>query len=130
MSERDGDAYLQKRYGSSKPGQRRWVLPAVVLLVVGGSWLLWSANHYSKPEIRTELISFKVVSAKEVSLRYSISVRSTKRSHQCVLTASDYQANVVGQVTDVLPAGTTSINRTIAIPTRAAAASASIEHCS
>ena len=129
MSEQSGDAYLQNRYGSSKPGERRWLLPAIVLLVVGGSWLFWSANHYSKPEIRTQLISFKVVSPTEISLRYSINVRSAKRSHQCILTASDYQANVVGQVTDSLPAGASSFTRTVLIPTRAAAASASIEHC-
>lgn len=129
MSEHDGDAYLQNRYGGSKPGERRWLFPAIVLLVVGGSWLIWSANHYSKPEIRTQLISFKVVSPSEISLRYSIYVRSAKRSHQCILTAADYQANVVGQVTDNLPAGANTFTRTIAIPTRAAAVSASIEHC-
>ena len=129
MSEQGGDAYLQNRYGRSKPGERRWLLPALVLLVVGGSWLFWSANHYSKPEIRTQLISFKVVSPTEISLRYSINVRSAKRSHQCILTASDYQANVVGQVTDALPAGANSYTRTVLIPTRTAAVSASIEHC-
>ncbi len=129
MSEQGGDAYLQNRYGRSKPGERRWLLPAVVLLIVGGSWLFWSANHYSKPEIRTQLISFKVVSPSEISLRYSINVRSAKRSHQCILTASDYQANVVGQVTDSLPSGANSFTRTVLIPTRALAASASIEHC-
>ena len=130
MSEQSGDAYLQNRYGRSKPGQRRWLLPAIVLLVVGGSWLLWSANHYSRPEIRTQLISFKVLSPSEVSLRYSINVRSSKRSHQCILTASDYQANLVGQVTDSLPSGSNSFTHTVLIPTRAAAVSASIEHCS
>jgi len=130
MSKQGGDAYLQKRYGNSQSGRPRWILPAVILLVVGGSWLLWSANHYSKPEIRTDLISFKVINPQEISLRYFVSVRSAKRSHQCSLTASDYQANVVGQVTDVLPAGANTFNRTIIIPTRAAAASASISHCS
>ena len=129
MNEQSGDAYLQNRYGRSKPGQRRWLLPAIVLLVVGGSWLLWSANHYSRPEIRTQLISFKVLSPSEVSLRYSINVRSSKRSHQCILTASDYQANLVGQVTDSLPSGSNSFTHTVLIPTRAAAVSASIEHC-
>ena len=129
MSEQSGDAYLQNRYGRSKPGQRRWLLPAIVLLVVGGSWLLWSANHYSRPEIRTQLISFKVVSPTEVSLRYSVSVRTAKRSHQCILTASDYQANLVGQVTDSLPSGSNSFTHTVLIPTRVAAVSASIEHC-
>lgn len=129
MSEQSGDAYLQNRYGRAKSGERRWLLPAIALFLIGGSWLIWSANHYSKPEVRTQLISFKVVSPNQISLRYSLHVRSLKRSHQCILTASDYQANVVGQITDVVPAGSSSFTRTVQIPTRAAAASASIEHC-
>jgi hypothetical protein len=105
MSEREGDAYLQKRYGKASRGSRPWLIPAIVMLVVGGSWLIWSANHYAKPEIRTQIISFKVINNAEISLRYSISVRTAKRSHQCILSASDYQANLVGQVTDTLPSG-------------------------
>jgi len=129
MSEREGDAYLRKRYGKSREGSRPWILPAAILFAVGGSWLLWSANHYSKPEIRTQLISFQVSKTDAITLRYSIQLRTAKRSHQCILTASDYQANVVGQVTDLLPAGANSYTRTVVIPTRSLAATASIEHC-
>jgi len=130
MSEREGDDYLQARYGNSQKSTRRWLIPATILLVVGGAWLIWSADHYSKPEIRTDLISFSITSPKSVSLRYAINVRTADKSHQCILTATDYQANIVGQITDTIPAGSNNYTRLVSIPTRTPAVSASIEHCS
>ncbi len=129
VSERESDDYLQERYGKSQNGKRRWLIPATVLLIVGGGWLFWSANHYSRPEIRTNLISFSVANPTSVSLRYFISVRTSGRSHQCILIASDYQANTVGQITDTIPAGAHNYTRTVVIPTRTPAVSATIEHC-
>jgi len=49
MSERESDDYLQARYGNSQKASRRWLIPAAIFLVVGGGWLIWSADHYSKP---------------------------------------------------------------------------------
>jgi hypothetical protein len=126
----NSDDYLQKRYGTSRKAGRRWIIPAALLLIVGGGWLLWSANHYSRPEIRTDLISFSVAGSNNVHLRYFISVRNSNRSHQCILKASDYQANTVGQITDTIPPGAHRYTRTVDIPTRLQAVSASIEHCS
>jgi hypothetical protein len=130
MNGTDGDDYLQERYGSSQKSRRSWILPAAILLIVGGGWLIWSANHYSRPEIRTDLISFSVADPKAVHLRYFISVRTANRSHQCILRASDYQANTVGQITDTIPAGGHNYTRNVVIPTRIPAVSATIEHCS
>lgn len=130
MSEASGDDYLQKRYGNSQRPAWNWLIPAAFLLLVGGGWLLWSANHYSRPEIRTELIAFSVTDPTRIHLRYFISVRTSSRSHQCILKASDYQANTVGQITDILPPGAHSYSRSVDIPTRVQAVSASIEHCS
>lgn len=129
VGDSERDDYLQERYGRSKRGRRAWLAPAIVLAVVGGAWLIWSANHFSRPEIRSELISFSVVNPKKVSLHYEIRVRSAKRSHTCILKASDFQANVVGEVTDAIPAGSYTYSRTIEIPTRADAVSATIDHC-
>ena len=130
MSERESDDYLQARYGNSQKSSRRWLIPATIFLIVGGGWLIWSADHYSKPEIRSDLISFSITSPKSVSLRYAVNVRTSDKSHQCILTATDYQANIVGQITDTIPAGANNYTRLVAIPTRAPAVSASIEHCS
>ena len=130
MNPRDSNEYLRERYGNSQKARRPWLIPAIVIFVVGGSWLLWSANHYSKPEISTNLISFTTSNPKQVTLKYFVKVRAANRSHQCILIASDYQTNTVGQVTDTIPSGEHSYSRTVVIPTRTPAVSAAIEHCS
>ena len=130
MDPRDSNEYLRERYGNSQKSRRPWLIPAIVIFIVGGSWLLWSANHYSKPEVSTDLISFTTSNPKQVTLKYFVKVRTANRSHQCILIASDYQANTVGQVTDTIPPGGHNYTRTVMIPTRTPAVSATIEHCS
>ena len=125
----DQTPYLQARYGTSKPKIARWVTPALVLLLVGGAWLIWSANHFSKPEIHTNVISFSIDSPTQMSLTYFVNVRTASKSHECIIIASDYQANTVGQITDQIPAGANNSRRTVHIPTRTSAVSASIERC-
>ncbi|HEY4898480.1 MAG TPA: DUF4307 domain-containing protein [Candidatus Nanopelagicaceae bacterium] len=123
------DDYLRERYGISQKNRKPWILPAVLFLVFGGAWLIWSADHFSKPEVTTDLIAFTTNNPKEVTIRYFINVRTSSRSHQCILTASDYQANIVGQTTDVIPAGVHDYTRNVIIPIRTPAVSVSIEHC-
>lgn len=130
MDPRNSNEYLRERYGNSQKARRPWLIPALVLFIVGGGWLLWSANHYSKPEISTDLISFTTANPKQVTLKYFVRVRTASRSHQCILIASDYQTNTVGQLTDTIPMGAHSYTRTVVIPTRTPAVSATIEHCS
>ncbi len=130
MDERNPNDYMRERYGNPQKAHRPWLVPALVLLIVGGGWLLWSANHYSNPEISTDLISFTTANPKQVTLRYFVNVRTASRSHQCILIATDYQTNTVGQITDTIPQGDHSYTRNVLIPTRAPAVSASIEHCS
>ena len=127
---RDSTHYLRERYGLSGRKRRAWLVPAAALLVVGGGWLIWSADHFSKPEIRSNVISFQATDSQSISIKYFASVRTAAKAHQCILIASDYQANTVGQVTDVLPAGHKRYTHTVKIPTRVAAVSASIDHCS
>lgn len=122
--------YLRERYGTSQKTRRPWLIPAILIFVVGGSWLLWSANHFSKPEVSTDLISFSTSNPKQVTLRYFVKVRTVSRTHQCILIATDYQTNTVGQITDTIPSGGNNYTRTVLIPTRTPAVSASIEHCS
>ncbi len=126
----ESNDYLSERYGTSQKTRKPWILPAVLFLVFGGGWLIWSADHFSKPEVTTDLITFSTNNPKEVSVRYFINVRTSTRSHQCILIASDYQANTVGQITDVIPAGSHNYTRSVLIPTRTPAVSASIVHCS
>ena len=122
--------YLRDRYGISQKRRRPWVLPALLLLIFGGGWLIWSADFYSKPEVSSDLISFTTSNPRAVTLRYFVNVRTASKSHQCVLIASDFDGNVVGEITDTIPAGAHNYNRIVQIPVRTPAASAAIEHCS
>lgn len=132
--DRHSTPYLRARYGiAERTFARRvksWVIAAVALLLIGGAWLVWSADHFSKPEISSTLITFHADNDKQISIRYYVNVRTASKSHQCILIASDYQANTVGEVTDLIPAGVNSYTRNITIPTRAPAVAASIDHCS
>jgi len=97
--------------------------------LIGGTWLAWSANHFSRPEVRANLISFKAIDAKSIEVRYSITFKTLARAHQCRLIAHDYDANVVGELMDQFPAGAPSQTRIVQIPTRLLAVNAGIDGC-
>lgn len=122
MSELD----LSDRYGQ-RPA--RWKGLAVVLLIVGGGWLIWAGLHHSRPAITPTLISFSIPSERGISLRYSIDRRDPTVWVICTLVAHDYDKNVVGQIDDSIPAGAAHVEKTTLIPTRTAAVNASISHC-
>ena len=128
--DRASTPYLRARYGLSAKSHKSWLVPAVFVLIIGGGWLIWSANFYSKPEIRSQVISFTPAKSGSISIRYTLRLRTAHKVHQCILIARDYQAVTVGQITDTIPAGRNEYSRNILIPTRAPAASASIDHCS
>lgn len=123
------DPFLRERYGIKVPRLPSWLVPAVAIAVVGGSWLLWSANHFAKPEIRQTLVSFKATGPGHMEIRYSLIFRSKDKAHSCLLTARDYSASVVGEMTDRIPAGVFETTRTVRIPTRALAVNAGIASC-
>ena len=123
------DPFLRRRYGIKNSRSPSWVLPAVLIAIIGGGWLIWSANHYSKPETRSTLISFQQLTTKSIEIRYSLTFRTDTIAHKCRLIARDFAANVVGEVTDTIPAGSLSVDRTIQIPTRVAAVNAGIDSC-
>ncbi len=128
---REDDPYLRKRYGIPEPTRyKKWFTPALIVLVIGGGWLAWSANHYSRPEVRTTLISFTALDSSHMQVRYSIAVRTSSKAHLCQLVARDYEANTVGEITDHFPAGTfTPVTLVSVIPTRVAAVNAAIIRC-
>jgi hypothetical protein len=116
---------------SDRYGQRpmRWKALAVVLLLVGGGWLIWSGLYHSRPAITPTLISFSITSDRGISLRYSINRREPKAAAICTLVAHDFDKNVVGQIDDSIPAGAAHVEKVTLIPTRSAAVNASISRC-
>ena len=124
------DPYLRDRYGISKARVPKWLITAILISVIGGAWLLWTANHYTYPEIKSTLISFREVDDKSIEIRYSVEIKNPNSQVICRLAARDYGLNIVGQIDDQIPLGTTSTTRIVRIPTRLAAVNAQIESCS
>ena len=126
----ENDPYLRVRYGISKTRYPRWLVTALLIAAIGGGWLFWTGNHYSNPEIRSTLISFREISAKSIEIRYSVEIKNPDSQVICRLGARDYELNIVGQIDDQIPLGTTTTTRIVQIPTRLAAVNAQIESCS
>ena len=124
-----GDPYLQERYGVHQSRFPKWLITALIFAIFGGGWLAWSANHYSNPDIRSTLISFKEIDSKSIEIRYSIAIKNPTIQITCRLSARDYGLNIVGQIDDQIPLGTSKLTRVVQIPTRLAAVNAQIESC-
>ncbi len=127
-------AFLRERYGKSgKNGKSNWrsgwKLPAALLALTGGAWLIWSAAHAATPEIRSTLISFKSLSSTSIQIRYSVQIKDPARTHQCTLVARDGDKNTVGEIVDQIPLGVASTTREVIIPSRLQAVNAGIASC-
>jgi hypothetical protein len=124
------DPYLRDRYGISKARIPKWLVTAILFAVIGGGWLLWTANHYTYPDIKSTLISFQEIDSKSIEIRYSVEIKNPDQQVICRLAARDFELNIVGQIDDKIPLGTKSETRVVRIPTRLAAVNAQIETCS
>ncbi|CAB4695732.1 unannotated protein [freshwater metagenome] len=117
---------LADRYGQ-RPS--RWRGPALVFLIVGGSWLVWAGLHHSRPEISTTLISFQSRNDRTIEIRYSVDRRNPDVGITCTLIALDFDKNVVGEIEDLIAPGAGHSERTSVIPTRSQAVNAGISRC-
>jgi hypothetical protein len=125
------DPRLRERYGIKSAGKNRiWITLFSLFLVL--SWFIWSGTNFANPDIRSTLISFKVVSDQKISITYKILVRDTTIEHSCSLVAKDIDKNTVGEVVDLMPASSLAIGenqRTLEISTRLPAVNAQIASC-
>jgi len=121
------DFSYEDRYGVK--ASKGWKLPAALIAIVGIIWIFWAGLFHATPEFRTTLISFSVVSDEQVSIRYSVQRKDASALATCTLQARDVQKNVVGEIEDEITPGRTSFERITEIPTRSAAATASVARC-
>ena len=125
------DPRLMQRYGIKKAGGNRYPLIAVSALIVS-AWFIWSGHNAANPEVRSDLISFKNIDDQSISITYSIQVRNINIDHSCSLIARDFEKNTVGEVSDLMPAGSLLAGknqRTVVISTRLPAVNAGISSC-
>ena len=125
------DPALRARYGISN-GKRNHFFIAGILLSITAAWFIWSGFNAANPDLRSELISFKVIDDQRISISYKITVRDLTKDHSCSVVARDIDKNTVGQVSDLMPAGSLiagSNLRTVEIATRLPAVNAGIASC-
>jgi hypothetical protein len=125
------DPALRVRYGIAGGKNSRFFI-AGILLSITAAWFIWSGFNAANPDLRSELISFKVIDEQRISISYKITVRDLTKDHSCSVVARDIDKNTVGQVADLMPAGSLLAGgnlRTVEIATRLPAVNAGIASC-
>lgn len=115
------------RYGITR--KRSWILPAVIVAIIGIPWTIWAALDHSQPELRSTLYSFSITGEREITMRYGIERRDPQDVVTCTLVTLDFDKNIVGQIDDQIDGGEKKVIRTVAIPARLAPVSARIVSC-
>jgi hypothetical protein len=116
-----------ERYGA--PKATRWPVIALVVGVLGVSWLLWTALYHSNPPLRSQLVSFTITNDREASVRYFIERTESQQVVICTLIARDYDKNIVGQVDQEIGAGKSKVELVTVVPTRSEAVNADVSSC-
>lgn len=117
----------EDRYGI-KPA-KGWKLLATTLAIAGIIWVFWAGLFHAKPEFRITLISFSIVSDKEVSIKYALQRNDPSTPATCTLQAKDADKNVVGEIEDEIAPGRALFEQIASIPTRSGAATAIVARC-
>jgi hypothetical protein len=117
----------EDRYGVRPT--KGWVTPAVVIAVIGISWLIWAGLHHSNPNIRASVISFTATTDREMSIRYEVVRKDKGQVITCTLVARDYDKNVVGQIEDEIGPGLAVVQKNTDIPTRSQGVNADVVAC-
>ena len=120
-----------QRYGIKSAYSKRYLLTGFLVVVVA-SWFIWSGYNAANPAVRSDLISFINIDDQSISVNYSIQVRDPNIDHSCSLIARDLEKNIVGEVSDLMPAGSLLAGknqRTVVISTRLPAVNAGISSC-
>jgi hypothetical protein len=117
----------EDRYGVRPT--KGWVAPAVVIAVMGISWLVWAGLHHSNPNIRASVISFTATTDREMSIRYEVVRQDRNQVLTCTLVARDYDKTVVGQIEDEIGPGLEVVQKTTDIPTRSQGVNADVVAC-
>jgi hypothetical protein len=117
----------EDRYGVRPT--KGWVTPAVVIAVIGISWLIWAGLHHSNPNIRASVISFTATTDRAMSIRYEVVRKDLGQVITCTLVARDYDKNVVGQIEDEIGPGLAVVQKNTDIPTRSQGVNADVVAC-
>jgi hypothetical protein len=105
------------------------VAALVVLVAAFGGWVLWAALGAATPDVRSDVVGFRVVDADSVRARIEVSA-DRHRPVTCTLQAQDRNHEPVGVARATLPAGPDSTRRAgVVVRTRSLAVTAVIVGC-
>jgi hypothetical protein len=125
-----GPARPAGRYGDRRGRPRPVMVAALVVLVAAlGGWVLWAAVGAATPDVRSDVVGFRVVDADSVRARIEVSA-DRHRPVTCTLQAQDRNHEPVGVARATLPAGPDSTRRAgVVVRTRSLAVTAVIVGC-
>lgn len=133
MARDDGAAAdpLADRYGTARRRAPRRLLVAVAAVVIAVATVVAAvlAAHYAD-RTRGEMLSYDVLSEREVSITWSVHRRDPGRATECALRARNRAGEEVGRIPLAVPAGGPSIvTGTTVLPTRDLAVTGEVEGC-
>lgn len=115
---------LADRYGRG----RNYTFPiALIISILGIGWLIWAGGFHAKPEIKTTVIAYDAKSPKAIELTFEVSRKDESKVFTCVLTGTDVNHFIVGEIQRKIQPGERLI--TVSIPTRSTAAFAKVVRC-
>lgn len=66
---------LAERYGKKRPSRRGPVVVlALVVALVGGGWLLWTAWFHGSPAVSSQLLRWEVVDSTTVRITFDVAI--------------------------------------------------------
>ena len=93
------DVGLAERYGSPSPLRRRLVIGfSVVLALVFLGWLAWTALAHSDPEVRSDMVTYKVDGEHAATARIDVRIDGDDVVATCRLRAHAEDHTVVGEL--------------------------------
>lgn len=116
---------MEERYGRPQP---RLSVIGVVLFALFTAFVAWSGWHYATTSIRTQVVSFSSTDTSMV-IRYQLTRRDAGSAITCRVSAQDFDRRVVGEITDQIPAGLSTLTRTVEVPTLKKAVAGFVDSC-
>lgn len=127
--ESDADR-IARRYPASRTPRWLWIVLAVGLGLVGGTWMVWSALYGSNPPLSAKIVAWTVTSDSAMDVTVTTQRPDPGRPGVCTLTAQAESYETVGQFALELAPGTQVLeDHDLVIKTFKRATSVRIESC-
>ena len=97
---------IARRYPPSRTPKWLWIVVAVLMAGIGGTWLLWSAFAGANPPISAKIVSWTVTSDQTMDVLVTTQRPDPARPAVCTITAQAESYETVGQYDIELGPGT------------------------